>query len=48
MTGYTPTPAQQAVIDQLLEDGKEDEAEIWFYVYQRESADLEAREVLHV
>ena len=43
MTGYTPTPAQQTVIERLLEEGKEEEAEIWFYVYQKEASDLEAR-----
>jgi hypothetical protein len=37
---YNPTPAQQAVIDRLLEEGNEHEAEVWFYVYQMEAANL--------
>jgi hypothetical protein len=37
MTDYTPTAAQQAVIDRLLEDGNEHEAEVWFLVYQMEA-----------
>ena len=37
MTGYIPTPAQQAVIDRLLEDGQEHEAEVWFLTYQIEA-----------
>jgi len=43
MTGYTPTLAQQAVIDQLLEDGQDHEAQVWFLVYQME-ADPKAME----
>lgn len=45
MTGYTPTPAQQAIIDRLLEDGKEDRAQVEFLVYQIE-ADPEARKAM--
>ena len=41
MTGYNPTAAQQAVLDQLLEDGKEHEAEVWFLVYQMEARKAE-------
>lgn len=45
MEGYTPTTAQQSVIDRLLEDGKEHEAEVWFYVFQLEASKAEVPNV---
>jgi hypothetical protein len=40
---YTPTPAQQTIIDAKLSEGLEEEATVWFQVYEREAADLAAR-----
>jgi hypothetical protein len=47
MEGYTPTPAQQAVIDRLLEEGNDHEAQVWFLVYQME-ADPIVRKAMEV
>src|SRR5579859_2243857 len=36
--GWRPSAAQQRVLDELEEDGKTEEAEVWRLVYKMESA----------